>query len=651
MTIKDLAEMTMKFGLMCQKCVVYARSPDVSSDVWLGVPSVSAAGQAITTYIRNHLQRCEEQQDHPLLLRHVLSGTPSDDELVPALHSRTGGAHCTLSPTDNRVTNFRRGTMVWYLSKAAGAPCPFARAGIRLCDYGENGKKGAQVNPGKERKRERDRLRRAEQCGQKRKRLPRACADKKTSSDSESSEDEEPESKRPLTLRLPPLQTSAEPTSRSSSPAEVIDLSKGFDSDSDEESMSDESSSASDEEEAQEQDDDKPYPAEDAWHHPLYRRRSASIPRSVPLTDGTHSDIHASTSASHEPTERSWRSLSVPRSAASPPPDTEDEDFDMAIDERSGSSVHWDSDDVFADFDFGAETDTQWDSPGPMSPPSQFHDEDVIVKQEPRDVQGLLDSWEGLDSRVVDIVARAAAEGLQHDVPKIKSEDDFPLDDMWHAIAGSGLDDFIDNPEAERATFIKEEEDDDALSFRERFSSSPSMSPMTPFTPFSPSTSYFRYVPISKPLEQRRDSEFSWADAELFSPQDVKPHDLDNGVYQEGEFKRERSASKEPSSTAASAESSTSSTPLEDSSRSSVAPNDTPVTEPKESSPPAPPAERISPPPAPQADAPIPPELRHIQESSELSQSSDKDESVVVDTLTPCVPAIWATTFEGMLFA
>ena len=114
--------------------------------------SVSAAGQAITTYIRNHLQRCEVQQDHPLLLRHVLSGTASDDELVPALHSRVGGAHCMLNSSENRVTNFRRGTMVWYLSKVAGAPCPFMRAGIRLSEYTENGKVGSTLNSGRERK-------------------------------------------------------------------------------------------------------------------------------------------------------------------------------------------------------------------------------------------------------------------------------------------------------------------------------------------------------------------------------------------------------------------------------------------------------------------------------------------------------------------
>ena len=90
------------------------------------------------------------QQDYPLLLRHVLSGTASDDDLVPALHSRSGGAHCPLPQGEQRITNFRRGTVVWYLSRAAGVPCPFARAGIRLCDYTENGKVGLSATPGKE---------------------------------------------------------------------------------------------------------------------------------------------------------------------------------------------------------------------------------------------------------------------------------------------------------------------------------------------------------------------------------------------------------------------------------------------------------------------------------------------------------------------
>ncbi|VDB91447.1 unnamed protein product [Peniophora sp. CBMAI 1063] len=204
MTIKDLAEMTLKYGLMCQ--------------------NVSAAGQAITTYIRNHMQRCEAEQDHPLLSRHVLSGTPSDDDLVPALHSRSGGAHCALTPGDTRTTNFRRGTLVWFLSKAAGAPCPFARAGIRLSEYTEDGKVGITASGPRDRKRERDRRRRAQTsaqlCGQKRKRLSRGCKADGAEAGAETEEEQDPDPRPPkvkLTLRLRPSLVHASSSSNSPS--------------------------------------------------------------------------------------------------------------------------------------------------------------------------------------------------------------------------------------------------------------------------------------------------------------------------------------------------------------------------------------------------------------------------------------------------
>lgn len=48
-----------------------------------------------------------------------------------------------------RLTSFRRGTTVWYLSRAAGAPCPFASAGIALRDYSEcSGITGAESRRG-----------------------------------------------------------------------------------------------------------------------------------------------------------------------------------------------------------------------------------------------------------------------------------------------------------------------------------------------------------------------------------------------------------------------------------------------------------------------------------------------------------------------
>ncbi|KAI0317818.1 hypothetical protein OF83DRAFT_1057956, partial [Amylostereum chailletii] len=236
MTIKDLAEMTIKFGLMCQKCV-----PALSLPFFTPTP---APPQCVRRRSGHH-----NQQDHPLLSRHILSGTPSDDELVPALYSRSGGAHCALDPAGPRATNFRRGTMVWFLSRAAGAPCPFARAGIRLCEYSENGKAGCVSSDPRERKRERDRRRRQEQqlCGHKRKRLSRGCKDAgHTDEGSDGSPSASEAERRPpkvkLTLRLRPSLPGSSSSSNQSTPApavppsdfrDIIDLSRDADSDSD----------------------------------------------------------------------------------------------------------------------------------------------------------------------------------------------------------------------------------------------------------------------------------------------------------------------------------------------------------------------------------------------------------------------------------
>ncbi|EJD52911.1 hypothetical protein AURDEDRAFT_119737 [Auricularia subglabra TFB-10046 SS5] len=120
MTIRDLAETCLVLGLLCH--------------------NVTAASQAITNWLRGHQKRCQEQGDNPLVLRHVLSGTRADDVLLPALHSTSGGHLASTgtaeprptAPDAQRETHFRRGTAVYYLSPAAGAPCPFARAGISL---------------------------------------------------------------------------------------------------------------------------------------------------------------------------------------------------------------------------------------------------------------------------------------------------------------------------------------------------------------------------------------------------------------------------------------------------------------------------------------------------------------------------------------
>ncbi|KAI0693744.1 hypothetical protein BC835DRAFT_1061391 [Cytidiella melzeri] len=500
MTIKDLADMTMKFGLSCH--------------------NASAAGQAITTYIRNHIQRCEDQQDQPLLLRHVLSGTLSDDDLVPALHSRTGGAHCMLNPTGDRVTNFRRGTMVWYLSKAAGAPCPFARAGIRLCNYGENGRRGTSVNPGKERKRIRDRLRRPEQCGQKRKRPMRSCAAKVTDSES-SSEEERPAPKVKLTLRLNPSlvsKLSASPPPSSQAP-EVIDLSshpsESDESDSDSMSVASDSSDASDSEEQSE---------ETPWCLPAY-------PRQV----GQTQPASYATLPSTGPHDRYWRSPSVPTSAvsASPPPDSPDEDDEMddvrpSLKLRYSSESSWaleDDDDFFADME---DIDTQWgESPGPVSPPAQFDDEGVAVKQEPRDVGGLLDAWDELDGgvaglKVADSEDAPASIGNNVFQPKFEDMDSWG----WNDPLETGVSDPLSSP----IEYIKTEDDEPRLVFGGSSASSPAITSAVPSLGMdTPCTSHDS--PDEAYLQARRKSYSLWKDVQVLGPNSVKPYDFDNGVW------------------------------------------------------------------------------------------------------------------------
>lgn len=375
MTIKDLAEIALKFGLMCQ--------------------NVSAASQAITTYIRNHLSRCDAQQDDPLLLRHVLSGTPADDELVPALYSRVGGATnvnkshskegvAERKPTqpvndthDERLTNFRRGTMVWYLSKAAGVSCPFARAGIRLCEYGKEGKRQSimtedalespnksgwdQVHCGEKRKRLRRGCRQAsEDCNQKSSMegsnpSPSVALYGADSGDSDIEEEGRPP-KVKVTCRLRP---SSAVLTRSPS-REVIDLS---------------SESSSSEESDEDANMQLPLP-DTPWSLPPYPRRSIIIPNHALMCDDSV--------RSRFPYVDARRSPSVPCSA-SPPPDSDRGELELSFD---------------------TETDFDWDSSSisVASPTIPLESVDGVesespgeVKQEPQDVRDMLDLWEGVD--------------------------------------------------------------------------------------------------------------------------------------------------------------------------------------------------------------------------------------------------------------
>ncbi|KAF5331146.1 hypothetical protein D9619_005740 [Psilocybe cf. subviscida] len=395
MTIKDMAERASHYGLVCQ--------------------NLSAAAQAITTYLRAHKTRCDKEQDQPLLLSHTLSGTPADDDLVPALHSRSGGdSH----PLENRLTNFRRGTAVWYLSRATGVPCPFTRAGIRLCDYhftpDPTTAPRERRAPGCERKSARVAV-----AGEKRKR-PLRTPMTITGADSEN----ERPPKVKLTLRLkplirppvakpdtPPTPPPAAEEPEGSTPTRPIDVSDAYDSDGggdedESDSMSIDSSSPSSEEE----DDDLTHtatlqvPDEPVWQ-----------PCSSPALDLPRPEYSLQYLAALK------RSPSLP--FATPPPDSDDEmseDYHVAmtrINDEEDDELGWD-----ADLDSEGEEDTIWESPGPRSPSAPLlHPPDgITVKQEPQDVQGMLDAWEDFDTNaaVADVIAKA----FETAQPTIKTE-------------------------------------------------------------------------------------------------------------------------------------------------------------------------------------------------------------------------------------
>ncbi|KAI0029865.1 hypothetical protein K488DRAFT_88317 [Vararia minispora EC-137] len=501
MTIKDLSEMTMKFGLICQ--------------------NVSAAGQAITTFIRNHQQRCEQEQDQPLLSRHVLSGTPSDDELVPALHSRSGGAHCALPPSENRITNFRRGTMVWYLSRAAGAPCPFARAGIRLAEYTEDGKLGCPPASGpRDRKRERDRRRRlvaAQQqlCGQKRKRLARSCkVEADAGSDDESAggagpvyEDEgvpenEPEARPPkvkLTLRLRPSLTasSASPSSSASpppapGPAPIIRIP----ADEDDEDDGNESESDSDSSMAVDSDADEDSVA-----------RTSPGPSFVSPPPSAFFRMPSPSSFAH-PLHLLRRSPSV----ASLPPDSEDDDDD---DLYEHSRIDFDDED---DMDWSSEDEDE-DEDEEGVPEAKTVDETVvIIKQEPVDedaIGGLLQAWDTRDRgaesrRILEVVAAAASLST----PSLCT----PPPDSPIAIKREELDEWD----------LRERDAED--------SSTPLLSPvdevvLSPVEEWS-CASFARSSASPLPMERgRRPSELLWQDAEILGLETITAKELDEGEW------------------------------------------------------------------------------------------------------------------------
>lgn len=519
MTIKDLAEMTLNFGLVCQ--------------------NVSAASQAITTYIRNHLSRCETQQDHPLLLRHVLSGTPADDDLVPALHSRVGGATLQRQPLDatcanvppGRHTNFRRGTIVWYLSKASGVPCPFSRAGILLSNY------PASNSNTKPRKQSHDPM---EKCGEKRKRfISRRCRATDRPSDSaspspssspvdsgyaesasSSSDEEEDEPERPpkvkLTLRLRPSPTT-------SSPTDIIDLSHDTSSDEDVGMLPAE-----------------PNPEPSCL--PPYPRRSIAVPCYTPVSPPTRTSLHFVFPP--PPVDQS-------RGSATPPPDSdheEDIDFDFSSDEEESRGVSVKVEDEGENLSIGA-----------------------TLKE--KNVRDMLDAWEDLDlnrarsyscpESGLEFAVTRENESRHAAVPEVKVEEL----EMWEWEFDSG---WAGACEVE----VKKEDAPELPSFSPTVAPwiafpLPPMSPLTP-SPASPCSSTFHFSSVSpkahtsdaflpvngspsrvthakKPSLERKNSVLDWQDAELLGPDSVHIAELE--LEWEQGTRRARFASPAPETT------------------------------------------------------------------------------------------------------
>ena len=495
MTIKDLAETCMIFGLSCQRyLLVFATCLRLSphSSFPLTFVSASAAGQAITSFIRNHMQRCDLEQDQPLLLKHTLSGTPSDDDLVPALHSRSGGAHCALDDTEQRLTNFRRGTVIWYLSRAAGAPCPFARAGIRLCDYKYTG----------------DAKFEEQQCGHKRKRLLRARTGDKDDSDSDGlpSDSERRPPKVKLLLRLKP-RVSPQSIDAAADPRPNLTLSRGVGGGS----MAHASSEGEGERTAK---PDEPI-------FPPYPRPSISIPVYTPSLEDIYPELF--TPVTPMPVHR--RSSSITHSVASPPPDSDDDDYDLmnqscrrqpVLNLRQSGDDDFDSDfDTDLDFDF--EGDTRDESPGPRSPSTPDNDDGVVIKVEASD-SGLLGNWDGRNSGSDVRESSAAAPSSVY----LKKEELDPWN--W-----SGFNDFhiqgLSQPPSNPAAFlIKPEDVDPATTCLDDGSDITLLGPLSAVEPSSS-------VDLLSLLEERKQSANIWKDVELLGPDSLRLQDFDEGDW------------------------------------------------------------------------------------------------------------------------
>jgi len=423
------------------------------------------------------MQRCDLEQDQPLLLKHTLSGTPSDDDLVSALHSRSGGAHCVPTDTERRVTNFRRGTIIWYLSRAAGAPCPFARAGIRLCDYKYAG----------------DAKFEEQQCGQKRKRPLRARAGDRDGSDSDGlpSDSEKRPPKVKLLLRLKPR---VSPPSTDATPDATPQNGPI-------------SHAGSDDEGGQTVRPDEPI-------FPPYPRPSISIPVYTPSLEDIYPELF--TPITPMPVRR--RSSSITPSVASPPPDSDDDDYDpmnRSCRRQSGSNLRRsaDDDDPDSDFDtdFDFEGDTRDESPGPRSPSTPVDDDGVVVKVETSD-WGL---WDGRGG--------GSNTGESSTVPSsafLKKEE---LDLWnWNGFNNFRIHDLSQSPSSPEVHLIKHDDVDSIATCLDD-----DVTLLGPLSAVEPSSS----VDLPSLLEERKQSANIWKDAELLGPDSLRVQDFDEGDW------------------------------------------------------------------------------------------------------------------------
>ena len=437
------------------------------------------------------MQRCDLEQDQPLLLKHTLSGTPSDDDLVPALHSRSGGAHCVLNDTERRMTNFRRGTIIWYLSRAAGAPCPFARVGIRLCDYKYTG----------------DIKFEEQQCGQKRKRPLRARAGDRDGSDSDGlpSDSERRPPKVKLLLRLKPRvsppSTDAVPDPHST-PLKAADDGPMSHAGSDDEG---EHTARSDE------------PI-----FPPYPRPSISIPVYMPSLEDIYPELF--TPITPMPVHR--RSSSITHSVASPPPDSDDDDYDptnQSCRRRSGSNLRRPGDDDFdsdfgTDFDFDLEGDTRDESPGPRSPSTPADDDDGVVVKVETSESALWGNWEGREGGSNTAGESSAA------VPSSVYLKEEELDLWnWNGFNHFRIHDLPQPPSSPEAFLIKPEDVDSVATCLD----DDDVTLIGPLSAVEPSSC----VDPPSLLEERKQSTNIWKDVELLGPDSLRVQDFDEGDW------------------------------------------------------------------------------------------------------------------------